>query len=297
MRILIATYGSPHDEMALRLGAQVAQHAGEPLTILTVIEHQADCLPHPIDVILAGLPELSRAEDLIIQTKVRFGHPAAEIIREAKEGHYSLLIVGDGQDRNPLQHLLRGPTMACVVRQAPCSVLIAKGQERPIHRILLCDSGAERLSTEIPSAEAFQDAFKTSSNNHSLLNRFIAQLDSLLEGEEEITILHVMSQMSAGPGIRGKQLRADAEELIEEHAPEGQLLEQDTQLLDQSGINPRPEVRHGSVVDEVLEEARCGDHDLVIIGAHCSKGWQRILLDDLAHKIVTRLDRPVLVVR
>jgi nucleotide-binding universal stress UspA family protein len=56
-------------------------------------------------------------------------------------------------------------------------------------------------------------------------------------------------------------------------------------------------VRHGLVVDEILAEAQRGDYDLVVIGAYRSEGWQRILLDDQAHKIIVQLDRPVLVVR
>jgi nucleotide-binding universal stress UspA family protein len=38
-------------------------------------------------------------------------------------------------------------------------------------------------------------------------------------------------------------------------------------------------------------------YDLVVIGAHAGEGWPRILLDDLAHKIVARLNGPVLVIR
>ncbi|MGD9049781.1 MAG: universal stress protein, partial [Anaerolineae bacterium] len=113
----------------------------------------------------------------------------------------------------------------------------------------------------------------------------------------EMTILHVMSQMSAGPGVRGEQLRADAEELMSEHSPEGQLLERNLDILEGSDLNAQPKVRHGLVVDEILEEAGSGDYDLVVIGAHPDEGWRRILLDDLAHRLLVRLKRPVLVVR
>jgi nucleotide-binding universal stress UspA family protein len=106
-----------------------------------------------------------------------------------------------------------------------------------------------------------------------------------------------MSQITAGPGASGEQLQADAEELIQNHAPEGQLLERDIQILEQLNLHPRPKVRHGLVVDEILTEARDGDYDLVVIGAHRGEGWRRILLDDLAHQIIGQLDRPVLVVR
>ena len=144
-----------------------------------------------------------------------------------------------------------------------------------VKRILLCDSGAE----------------------NPLLNRMTLQLTGLLEGEEEVTVLHVMSQISAWPGVQGKQLRAEAKELIEAHTPEGQVLEEDMRALGQPGIHVIAKVRHGLVVDEILAEARSGDYDLVVIGAHRGEGWQRLFLDDLAHKILVGADRPVLVVR
>jgi nucleotide-binding universal stress UspA family protein len=97
--------------------------------------------------------------------------------------------------------------------------------------------------------------------------------------------------------VRGKQLRASAEELITEHTPEGELLVQDLQILDKPHVRAYPKVRHGLVLDEILDDARTGNYDLVVIGAHPGGGWQHLLLDDLTHDIVARLDRPVLVVR
>ncbi|MFN2278232.1 MAG: universal stress protein [Candidatus Promineifilaceae bacterium] len=46
----------------------------------------------------------------------------------------------------------------------------------------------------------------------------------------------------------------------------------------------------------MLNEARDGAYDLLVIGSHQARGWQRFLLDDLAHQIVVQADRPVLVV-
>jgi len=276
MRILIATDGSPHTEDTLRLGAQLARRADEPPTVLTVIKHMADCPSVSADAILARARKLLEAQVSSVRTKVRVGSPVEEIIREAQEGNYGLLIVGQRRARNRMTLCLLGSTAMRVAARAPCPVIVAKGQVGPIRRILLCDSGVE---------------------SPSVLSRFTARLADLLEGEEEVTILHVMSQMSAGPGVSGKQLRASVEELIKEHAPEGELLEQGLQVLKRPGIHPHPKVRHGLVVDEILQDAQSGDYDLVVIGAHRGERWQRILLDDLASKILARLDRPVLVVR
>jgi nucleotide-binding universal stress UspA family protein len=50
-------------------------------------------------------------------------------------------------------------------------------------------------------------------------------------------------------------------------------------------------------VDQILAAARDGDYDLVVIGAHRGESWQRLLLDDLSHKILLQIDRPILVVK
>lgn len=272
MKILIATGGSSHSEKALRLGAQIVQHANEMPMVLTVIRREADRL----------LAEaiLQRAQYVVtdvapIETRVRIGQPAEQIIAEAREGGYDLVIVGERRSHTFKARVL-GSTAVHVVEHAACPVIIAKGQIRPIQRILLCESGAL-----IPS----------------LLSRFTAQLADILMGEEEITVLHVMSQITAWPGVPDQQLRASAEELIQVHAPEGEALASDLQVLSHPGIHAQAKVRHGSVVEEILAESEENEYDLVVIGAHREAGWQRVLLEDIAHDIIKRVDRPLLVVR
>jgi nucleotide-binding universal stress UspA family protein len=274
MHVLMATGGSPHSEAALRFGAEMAGRIGAAPTILTVIRHERD-RPRA-EAILARAGQLLQARVPQARTKIRVGQPAEEIIREAEEEGYNLILIGERQHHHLMTRFLLGSTAERVVTHAPCPVIIAKGKIGPVRRILLCDSGAQSVS---------------------LFNRFVTQLGKLIEGEEAVTILHVMSQMSAGPGVIGRQLQASAEELIAEHAPEGQLLEQDIRLLERLNIHPQSKIRHGLVVDEILAEARSGDYDLVAIGAHRYEGWQNILLDDLARKIVAQVDRPILVIR
>jgi len=293
VKILIAIDSSPHTPETLRLGAQLVRRAGEPPTVLTVVGRRSD------DALAAAHATLACACRILgpgipnIQTRVRVGDAAEEILEEAQAGHYRLIILGERQDRRQAPRLLQRSTMLRVVEFAPCSVIVSKGQVHPIRRILLCDSGAECPATGLgtdPCARSTTAAPPT-------LSCFTVQLADLLERETEVTVLHVMSQMSAGPGVRGQQLRADAQELIREHTPEGELLARDIQALQHPGIHPRPKVRHGLVVDEILQDVQSENYDLVVIGAHRGERWQRFLLDDLAHQIVLGLDRPVLVVR
>jgi nucleotide-binding universal stress UspA family protein len=203
------------------------------------------------------------------------GDPLRAVMTELKKAKYDMLIVGERQTLLTGVPGLRERIAHRLAEQSPCPVLVVRSPVRPFKRILMCDSGAET----------------------SVLRRFTIQLAELLVGEEDITVLHVMSQISAGPGVPDRQLLADLRGLIAEDAPEGRLLSQDLRMLERQGIHPTAKVRHGLVVDEILAEARSGDYDLVVIGAHRGEGWQRFLLDDLAHKILAQMDRPVLVVR
>ena len=54
--------------------------------------------------------------------------------------------------------------------------------------------------------------------------------------------------------MKGKQLRSGTEVLIEERAPEGEFLLRDIEALESLGIRARARVRHGLVLEKVLEE-------------------------------------------
>ncbi len=279
MKILIATGGSSHSEKALRFGAQILQHADETPTVLTVVRRKQDL---PLAEAVLQRARYLLADIPALETRARVGRPAEQIIAEAKDGRFDLVIVGE-RHSHTLKARMLGSTSIHVVEHAACPVIVAKGEIgrdpgeiRPIQRILLCDSGAL-----VPS----------------LLSRFTAQLADMLQGEEEITVLHVMSQVTAWPGVPDQDLQASAEELIEEQAPEGEWLASDLQVLAHPGVHSQAKVRHGGVVEEILAESEENDYDLVVIGAHREAGWQRILLEDIAREIINRVERPVLVVR
>lgn len=271
MNILIAIHDASTADAVLRCAIQFAPCSDGSCLVLAVIQNPKR--PWPADELIQNARDLLGLPDHAIHK--RSGDPVREILAELKLLHYDLLVIGEGQAAHG--YMPRQPERIShkLAEQSPCAVVVIRDPLRPFKRILMCDSGAE----------------------NSVLRRFTLQVVELLEGEEEITVLHVMSQISAGPGVSGRQLRANVEELIEEDAPEGRLLAQDLRLLSRHGIHPNAKVRHGLVVDEIIAEAQTGDYDLVVIGAHREQGWQRFLLDDLAHKILAQMDRPVMVVR
>ncbi|MGH2541352.1 MAG: universal stress protein [Ardenticatenaceae bacterium] len=276
MNILVATGGAAHSTVALTFAVHLATLCQARLAVLTVVKKEGERPRGEMILETAHLVLESLLPPEQWQPIIRVGHPAEEIIAEAESNWYSMVVVGEKQHHGLMTRFVLGSTAQRVIEHAPCPVVLVKGQIGRIQRILICDSGVMQAP---------------------LTYRVLDQLPKLLQRAEAITVLHVMSQMGAGPGIDGHQLRAEADELILEHAPEGELLGRDLQVLQKAGYPCVPKVRHGLVVEEILGEARSGDYDLVIIGAHRGTGWRRILLDDIAHQIVVGLDRPVLVVR
>lgn len=274
MHILICTGGSPHSDVAVRLGGHVATAAGLPVMLLTVTKNKGG--QAHAEAVLLRATRLLPAE-VEAETIVRIGQPADQILRVANEMRQDdkqvLVILGE-RTHHGLARRILAPTVKRVLQRMPGPVLIARGKVRPPKRLLVCEGGREP----------------------SLLQRLMVQLKPLVAEADALTVLHVMSQMAAYPGVRGWELRADAEELMEAHAPEGEILEEDLEQLDQLKVYSQAKVRHGLVVKEILKEASAGEYDLVVIGAHQGSGWERFLLDDLAQEIVDLCDRPVLVV-
>lgn len=273
MRVLIATGGPGQTEIGIRQLMLLAETMSLRPTVMTVIKN-ADEQPEA-DHVLAHAAALLDPVMEKVAYLTRVGQPWEEIVAEGETGKYDLLMMGQRQSR-PLLTRIRGLVTQKVVAHSSQPVLIAKREARPFRRVLICDSGAQ---------------------SPTLLQLFRARLPALLTSVRDVTVLHVMSQISAAPGIRGDDLSASAEQLIRSDTPEGELLKQDLAYLDRLNMRTHAKVRHGLVVDEIADEARSDEYDLVVIGAHRSEGLPRFLLNDLAHELVLDVERAILVVR
>jgi nucleotide-binding universal stress UspA family protein len=273
MQILIVTAGTPYCEAAVLLGARIGTQTPSALTLLTVVRNKSK--RNLGEAILDQSCALLEEEGVVGEARLRVGQPAREILVEAAVSGCNIIVMGMRPWHPRLRRLL-GVTSQDVLTRAACPVLVTKGDSQLPERILICDSGA---------------------TSPRLVEGFVQRFPGLLKTSSLVTILHVMSQISAGPGVRGWQLRANSEALQEIDTPEGHLLAVDERVLEYAGIPHQARIRHGMVVDEILLEAEEGAYDLVVIGAHQKGGWQDLLLDDLAQQIIARLDCPVLVMR
>lgn len=270
MRVLVAIAGLTHSQLVLNMAAQLGPLTAEPLTLMTVVSHAGDCAE--AGWVLDRASELLSRERPGVHTLIRVGQPADEIVREASARAYDLVIVGDQHPFRRSSRLIVGSTTAQVVDRSPCPVLVAKGAIRPMRHILVCDSGAQ---------------------NPSVLGCFTQRTSALLRAEPAVTLLHVLGQCSEDQ--YDADLMAATDDPLEEDTPEADIFNRGVQTLAQFGIRPRTKLRHGRVADEIVAEANTQDYQLVVIGAQCGDFWRHSLLNDLAHRIIARVECPVLV--
>jgi nucleotide-binding universal stress UspA family protein len=271
MKILMCTDGSSHASEALRFGSLIARKARQQVTLLGVIEHADE------ERKVTRMVERMRTalcEDVPhIDTLIRRGHAAEEILKETEEDQYDLVVVGS-RGRRGLTRFLLGSTAARLARYCTSPLLIVKGKTRRLDKILVCTGGAEAGERDT----------------------VVAGRIAALTGAS-VTMLHVMSQLPLCPDAELTDLEDTCEELLKSDAREGVHLRKDLQILRDLSVQGSAKVRHGLVVDEILAEAKEGDYDLVATGAHVASGLQRFVLTDNTEQIVLGCERPVLVVR
>lgn len=197
-----------------------------------------------------------------------------EISEYVEEKNINLLVLAIGIDEK-LSKWVIGSNLSRIIFHANIPVLVVREFVPPIHRILVCESGA---------------------GEESSLRRLLKEWNKWFSREYQVTVLHVMSQISAGPGVKGWQLRATAEEIIEKETPEGEVLGEDLSLLEQHDVEVKAKLRHGIVIDEIKKETEENQYDLVVIGAHSRRIWPDRFLVDLSHEIIDEVTQPVLII-
>ena len=273
MRILFVVDGSKYSLAAVNTVLEVTKASKASVIMLGVVK--TDEQKGQMQKFLKETAAIFLKNGIQADSKIRVGTTSERTIGETTRIHYDLIILGFKPKHRRLRWIL-GSSSREILSNCDSPVIIARKKVKTFKKFLLCDSGIA---------------------SKNLLQGFEAIFSPLFKEDSELTILHVMSQMSAGPGVKGWELRADAKELIEAETPEGRLLKMDKNKLKQEGIKTRCRIRHGLVVEEILSEAREGDYDLIVIGAHNTTGWQSILLDDLAYQVFTQCDRPILILK
>lgn len=147
-RVLVPTDGSETAQKAIAFASRLLGNTSCRITLLSVVEEPvysafwSDGLIAP-EVLMPPPEEMreeldAKAEEMLaestaplrdagieVQAKVRFGNPASEIIQEAEEGGYDMVLMGS-HGHGALGKFLLGSVSNRVAHHAKCPVLIVR---------------------------------------------------------------------------------------------------------------------------------------------------------------------------
>jgi nucleotide-binding universal stress UspA family protein len=268
---LICSIGSKKSKATVRFAAQVAQALAAEVTLLGVVEkeHKVDHL----DQVLKDTAQQLTEQGVATQVRVEAGKAEEVVLREIQSITYDLVAMGALGERRA-RHALTESVAMRVIERAPGSVLLVKGDRPTLSRVLICFSGTEhgRLSVWTGAAVACAT-------------------------DAETTILHVVDAIPAMyTGL--DRMEETLAEFLQSDTDVANELNWATQVVKAKCKKPEVKIRRGICADELLREAKSGDYDLLVLGSSRSPGGLiRVLMGDLTKEVVTRAQRPVLVVR
>jgi nucleotide-binding universal stress UspA family protein len=137
-KILVGVDGSPAARHALEQALELARLVGGQVTALSVgeklpayaatvgeMDDEQAFKGEYFRKILDDARRLAAEKGVTLNTHVVVGHPAEHLVRAAKEGGHSLIVIGHtGHSR--IHNLLLGSTADRVVEHAPCPVLVTR---------------------------------------------------------------------------------------------------------------------------------------------------------------------------
>lgn len=104
--------------------------------------------------------------------------------------------------------------------------------------------------------------------------------------------------VSEVPGVLIGEAVALRDEFVDADVRQGRVkIEQTLRELRARGIAAEGEVRTGFVPGAILERARAGDYELVVLGTHGRHGLSRLWMGSVAERVVRGSSIPVLTVR
>jgi nucleotide-binding universal stress UspA family protein len=271
MKILICSDGMPAAESAIQLGGLLAGPLKAETTLFGIAEKSQDerALREALEKQALTLRSQNVAPDIILQA----GDPIRQILDRTSETSYDLVIIG-ARWTGATGHHWRSEKTYEVIKAIQPPVLVAIGERKHLKRFLVCTGGKEFIERAIEFTGKLAVAVGAS-----------------------VTLLHVMAEP---PAIYADlvQLEEDVDQLLESKSELGTNLREQKRELERLGVSAEVRLRHGIVIDQVFEEAREGDYDLIVIGTSQARGLLRhYIMGDLTRSILNRANCPVLVAR
>ena len=271
MKIVICSDGMPASDNAVRIGALLAGPCRAATTLFGTTEKPRD--EKTLRDALEKEAQVLRAAGISPEIVVRTGEPIRQILDQTASDKYDFAIIGARHKRSGGRYWRSDKTYEVINAIAP-PVLVAMGEVTQLKRFLVCTGGKQFIEDAV---------------------QLTGQLAACVGAS--VTLLHVMAEP---PAIYADlvQLEEDVDALLQSGSELGRNLRVQKESLEKLGVSAAVRVRHGFVLDQVFEEMRDGEHDLVVTGSSQSRGpWRHYIMGDLTRSILNRADCSVLVAR
>jgi len=284
--ILVPTDGSDHAQRATAHARQLATAFDAAVHVLAVVDVSDAAGPFDaggvdeayVDRLEAdlteGVDDTKRllGPSLTVQTTLRRGDPAEEILAYAEEIDADALAMGT-HGRTGVQRFVAGSVTETVLRKSPVPVLTVRATERSDARgsydeILLPTDGSEAASVAFDHGIAVATAF-----------------DARIHAVNVVDIAAVASEEPLPPNVLDIRREAGqkAVEAVASRARE-------------AGLDVATAVREGFPASDLLEYAEENEIDLIAMGTAGQTGLSRFLLGSTSERVVRHAKIPVLAV-
>jgi len=226
---------------------------------------------------------------LKLQPLLREGHAAIEIVAALKQYRVNLAVLGT-RGLSGIRRFLLGSVSERVLNDAPCSILVVRGQPRWI------GPKKTRAMRVLVTADGSSDA-----------RAAITFLPALgLPTSSDITALHVFEPLddeTAHPESSFGMMDWPGLGQIPDEIKRAQesfgfgVLEETKRQLKAEGCNVHTSFSRGNAAEEIIKYAKQSRTDLLVLGARGLTGDRRFLLGTVSHKVVRHAPCSVLVIR
>jgi len=271
MKILVCSDGMPASETAIQLAALLAAPLKAEITLLGIVEKSSD--ERPLREALEKQAQSLRTQNAQPDIVVRAGEPVRQILDQTSNASYDLVLVG-ARWTGTTGHYWRSERTYEVIKAIEPPVLVAIGECKQLKRFLVCTGGKEFIEQAV---------------------QFTGKIAAALGAS--VTLLHVMAEPPA-IYVNLVQLEENVDQLLESKSELGTNLLRQKRELERLAVPVEVRLRHGIVIDQVFEEVRAGDYDLIVTGTSQARGLLgHYIMGDLTRSILNRANVPVLVAR
>lgn len=271
MRWLISTDGTSRSHQAAQFAATLLRPGIDEAVLLGIVNRRNRATLDQSMNQIAGM-----LNGVVTRRVVRGGSVTEVIDSVASQETFDIALYAS-RGRRGLTRLLLGSVAARLAHEIPCSLLIVRKEPHPLKKVLIAT---------------------TLSEDHPAPLEVGVEVASIASAE--LTILHVMSQITLEDVRYAGQLLLTAEQAIELATREGLGLERCLRIANTKGVRASPLIRRGLVEDEIVGETVQGNYDLVVLGAHgetLRSSWKNFLVEDVTNTVLMQTRCPVLVVR